>query len=64
VGFTYFFGLKNLRSQALMTAALAGFLAFSLYLIYALNLPFAGLARVSPEPLQQELRIVQTHSKR
>ena len=61
VGFTYFFGL-NLRSQALMTAALAGFLAFSLYLIYSLNLPFAGIARVSPEALQ-ELRFVQSHSK-
>lgn len=63
VGFTYFFGL-NLRSQALMTAALAGFLAFSLYLIYSLNLPFAaGFARVSPEAMQQELRFVQSHSK-
>lgn len=62
VGFTYFFGL-NLRSQALMTASLAGFLAFSLYLIYSLNLPFAGLGRVSPEPLRQELRLVQSHSK-
>lgn len=62
VGFTYFFGL-NLRSQALMTATLAGFLAFSLYLIYCLNLPFAGLARVSPEAMQQELKSVQSHSK-
>lgn len=62
VGFTYFFGL-NLRSQALMTAVLAGFLAFSLYLIYSLDLPFAGFARVSPEAMQQELRFVQSHSK-
>ena len=62
VGFTYFFGL-NLRSQALMTATLAGFLAFSLYLIYSLNLPFAGFSRVSPEAMQQELRFVQSHSK-
>jgi hypothetical protein len=62
VGFTYFFGLK-LRSQALMTPALAGFLGFSLYLIYSLNVPFAGFARVSPEAMQQELRFVQSHSK-
>jgi hypothetical protein len=62
VGFTYFFAL-NLRSQALMTAALAGFLAFSLYLIYSLNQPFVGLARVSPEALQQELKFVQSHAK-
>jgi len=62
VGFTYFFGL-NLRSQALMTATLSGFLAFSLYLIYCLNLPFAGFAHVSPEAMQQELRVVQSHSK-
>lgn len=57
LGFTYFFGL-NLRSQALMTATMAGFLAFSLYLIYSLNLPFAGLARVSPEAMQHGLRLV------
>ncbi len=63
VGFTYFFGLESLRSQALMTAAMAGFLAFSLYLIYALNQPFRGLSRVSPEPFRQELQFVQSHSK-
>jgi hypothetical protein len=62
VGFTYFFAL-NLRSQALMTAALACFLAFSLYLIYSLNLPFTGLAHVSSDALRQELRFVQSHSK-
>ncbi len=62
VAFTYFFGLENLRSQALMTAAMAGFLAFSLYLVYALNQPFGGLARVSPEPFQQERLFVRSHS--
>ena len=63
VAFTYFFGLENFRSQALMTAAMAGFLAFSLYLIYTLNQPFGGLDRVSPEPFQQERQFVQSHSK-
>ncbi len=63
VGFTYFFGLENFRSQALMTAAMAAFLAFSLYLIYSLNQPFGGLSRVSPEPFRQELQFVQSHSK-
>jgi len=56
--FTYFFGHDSLLSQGLMTAALAGILAFSLFLIMAYNSPYAGAARVSPEPFQVELQHV------
>src|SRR5580698_3882966 len=39
--FTYFFGHESLWSQAGMTAALAGILAFSLYLISAYDGPYS-----------------------
>jgi hypothetical protein len=41
-----------------MTAALAGILAFSLFLIYSYDSPFSGAARISPAPLQLELQYV------
>lgn len=56
--FTYFFGHDSLLSQAAMTAALAGLLAFSLFLIYSYDSPFSGAARISPAPLQLELQHV------
>jgi hypothetical protein len=55
VFFTYLFGHKSFWSQAGMTAALAGVLAFSLFLIAAYDSPYSGAARVSPTPLQLEL---------
>ena len=55
LAFTYFFGVKSVRSQALMTAALAGEIAFILFLVVALDNPFHGDVRVSPEPVQQVL---------
>lgn len=60
IAFTYFFGVKNIRSQALMTAALAGVIAFILFLILALDNPFHGYVRVSPEPLKQVLERLQS----
>jgi 23S rRNA maturation mini-RNase III len=59
LAFTYFFGVKSVRAQALMTAALAGEVAFILFLIVALDNPFHGGLRVSPEPLQQVLERIQ-----
>ncbi len=59
LAFTYFFGVKSVRAQSLMTAALAGQVAFILFLIVALDNPFHGSLRVSPEPLQQILERIQ-----
>jgi len=56
IAFTYFFGHESVWSQAAMTAALAGILAFSLFLIAAYDSPFAGACRVSPVPFQLELK--------
>jgi hypothetical protein len=63
VAFTYFFGVKSIRSQSLMTAALAGQIAFILFLIVALDNPFHGYLRVSPEPMQQVLERIQAIAK-
>ena len=53
--FTYFFGHESVWSQAAMTAALAGVLAFSLFLIASFDSPYSGVARVTPEPFKVEL---------
>jgi hypothetical protein len=60
IAFTYFFGVKSIRSQALMTAALAGEIAFILFLIVALDNPFHGYVRLPPEQIQQVLERIQT----
>jgi amino acid transporter len=59
IAFTYFFGVKSIRSQALMTAALAGEIAFILFLIVALDNPFQGYVRLPPEQFQQVLERIQ-----
>jgi hypothetical protein len=55
VGFTYFFGVKNVRAQALMTAALASIIGLNLFLIRAMDYPFTGDLRVSPVAFQRVL---------
>lgn len=64
IAFTYFFGVKSIRSQALMTAALAGVIAFILFLVLALDNPFHGYVRASPEPLHLVLKRIQALSSR
>jgi amino acid transporter len=64
IAFTYFFGVKSIRSQALMTAALAGVIAFILFLVLALDNPFHGYVRASPEPVQLVLHRIQALSSR
>ncbi len=59
VAFTYFFGHESVAWQAAMTAALAGTLSFSLYLIVAYNGPFDGTTRVSPATYEIELQHVE-----
>ena len=59
VSYTYFFGMKNIRSQYLMTAALTVTLTLILVLIYILDHPFTGTSRVSAEPLKQVMDILQ-----
>jgi hypothetical protein len=48
--FTYFFGVRNVRAQMLMTAALASQIAFILFLVAAIDRPFDGMMQISTEP--------------
>jgi Protein of unknown function (DUF4239) len=58
VGFSYFLGVEGGRAHALMTAALAAMIALTLYLIFAMNRPFAGTLRVTPEAFRIVLQKV------
>ncbi len=53
VGFSYFFGLKNTRSHAAMIGILAGVIASCLFLIWAIDRPFAGDISVRPDAFEQ-----------
>jgi hypothetical protein len=55
LGFTYFFGVRSIRSQCLMTIAFALVVSLNLFLILELDRPFSGLAQISSTPLEQEL---------
>ena len=51
VGFTFFFGAENLRAQAAMTAALSLMIFSGLLIIVAIDRPFTGTVKVTPEAL-------------
>ncbi len=60
IALSYCVGHESVWSQAAMTAALAGVLSFSLFLIASLDSPYSGVAQVTPQPFQLELRHVAT----
>ncbi len=51
--FMFFFGLENWRSHMLMTALLAGYLSFILFLVYSLDHIFTGPQAIKPTALEQ-----------
>jgi hypothetical protein len=55
VGFTFFFGTKNLRAQILMTGILSIVVFMSLLVIVSINHPFTGPVHVESEPLRAVL---------
>ena len=57
--YTYFFGMKNIKAQYLITASLTVTITLILFLIYVLDHPFTGTSKVSTEPLRQVLEIMQ-----
>lgn len=59
IGYTYFFGMKNIKAQYLITASLTATVALILFLIYVLDHPFTGASRISFEPLREVLDIMQ-----
>jgi len=51
IGFTFFFGTLDLRTQALMAALLALLIATQLWVIVAIDRPYTGLVGVRPQAL-------------
>ena len=59
VSYTFFFGMKNIRAQYLITTTLTVMLTSILFLIYVLDHPFTGTSRVSLAPLRQAIATMQ-----
>ena len=59
VSYTFFFGMKNIKAQYLLTATLTVMISSILFLIYVLDHPFTGASKVSLEPLRQAMSTVQ-----
>lgn len=59
VAYTYFFGMKNIKAQYMMTTALTVTITLILFLIYILDHPFTGTSKVSMEPLKEVMEIMQ-----
>ncbi|MGH6835374.1 MAG: hypothetical protein ACREC9_07455 [Methylocella sp.] len=52
VGFTFFFGTRNLPAQVMMTGILSVLVFMGLLVIVSINYPFSGPVRVDSEPLK------------
>jgi hypothetical protein len=59
VSYTFFFGMKNIKAQYLITTTLTVTITSILFLIYVLDHPFTGTSRVSLEPLRQAMAAMQ-----
>jgi hypothetical protein len=62
VSYTFFFGMKNIEAQYLLTTTLTVMISSILFLIYVLDHPFTGTSRVSLEPLREALAAMQGDS--
>jgi protein-S-isoprenylcysteine O-methyltransferase Ste14 len=60
VGFAYLFGLESAGAHSLMVVALAGVIALVLFTIAAMDHPFSGGARISPEAFELVLNRFET----
>jgi Na+/proline symporter len=59
VSYTFFFGMRNIRAQYLLTTTLTVMVSSILFLIYVLDHPFTGTSKVSLEPLRQAMATMQ-----
>jgi len=55
VVYTFFFSMKKLAAQFLMTAALASIVTIILYMIYILDHPFVGYTKITTESFEYVL---------
>lgn len=53
IGFTYFFGMENLRAQSAMTGALSFIIFLGLFVILSYDHPFTGEVSVDPHPIHR-----------
>ena len=56
LGFTFFFGMENLRAQVMMAGMLALVIFLALFVAISISHPFAGPISVTPEPLKLVLK--------
>jgi hypothetical protein len=57
--YTYFFGVRNIRAQYVMTSALTIMISLILFLVYVLDHPFTGSGRVSSRPFEEAMKLMQ-----
>jgi Protein of unknown function (DUF4239) len=63
IGFSFLFGTRSAKAQALMTSSLAMTIALVLFSIMALEQPFAGINRVEPDSFHQVANIFDVWSQ-
>jgi hypothetical protein len=59
VSYTFFFGMKNIKAQYLITTTLTVTITLILFLIYVLDHPFTGSSKVSAQPLKDVMEVMQ-----
>src|SRR5467141_728434 len=59
VSYTFFFGMKNIKAQYLITTTLTVMISSILFLVYVLDHPFTGTSKVSMEPLREAMAVMQ-----
>src|SRR6266496_5178807 len=59
VSYSFFFGMKNIKAQYLITTTFTVTITSILFLIYVLDHPFTGTSKVSLEPLRQAMASMQ-----
>jgi len=59
VCYTFFFGMKNIKAQYLITTTLTVMITSILFLVYVLDHPFTGTSKVSMEPLREAMAVMQ-----
>jgi hypothetical protein len=57
--YTYFFGVRNIQAQYMMTSALTIMISLILFLVYVLDHPFTGTGKVSSRPFAETMEFMQ-----
>ena len=57
--YTYFFGVRNIRAQCIMTSALTIMISLILFVVYVLDHPFTGTGKVSARPFSEAMELMQ-----